>query len=1094
MQISLNIVYKILIFIGLSISLLQPGQHATAQVLTRDAADGALTSHFLKPEIFQKSGALSFNIVRVINQADTAIRIKPIIVLPSDWTLFSMAYNDTLVLPKDSISLIYRFKLPDRMSTEVDHQVFFRAYSMNNKLLSESSSTVYPEAVHYWDVIVPDQRVFFHPRMNKVAYEIRLENNGNIAEVIDLDISTDKKVELTSLGDWQFGQGIRLEPYQDTVLKFNLKYVNPIDRVFDLSKIQINAVSGDEKLIRAMMVEKYDDTYAPFIVDRALPHQVEVGFRTFSGNEKFLPFIKARGISTLKNKSTFFYNFNYYALTGNENFIRNSYYTFLYTWQSFKVGFGAFSSNLGRNLYTRHGFMVSNVVKLSPGLSLEAFVSQSIFTPKTSVAVGYTLSRKKIGFNGSFAYDIDGESQVKTGSAMLQSKLIPLVKNHDMSVNLYGYHEYHYLNNDFTYKGFAWDINYIGTFGETFKVLLSNNYGSPDIPGPQMGLLSFSAQYILLLGDKKKYLSARYINSSRDYYAYNFEGFRIPNTYLYDQYANFTFHSNNNPNHTWEAGPSVEAYLSYRPLPTVPGERTEYNAKKIRFEYKGGIAKRLTLNMKTGLSDISIIDSREIHEQRYDFHLLGGYNLSKGLSLSFSYDYGPMVNSGLYQFAGDAKNHSINFGPSYMKSFFKERVNFSLFANLTYRFDLEYGSANVNPKIEAFLYRDWYAVMTGTYHFTRQNYPEIQVQKSYIYFEFSLKKRWGKSDLNKWQKNTRQLKVILFKDDNSNGVKDEFEQGIPFVKTRLILTNSDNPNISTEFPVDITLLSSEKGIVYYNRLPTGFYDLAITPLGDVKEYFYVDRSIDKLQLTRNMTYYVPFQKATKITGQLFVERQKFIKKGEENIDLKNIKITAYNKQGNSYSSFTLEDGSFTIFVPGFNTYYLRMGNVFGSNYKILKNDISITVADTTNNYVEFNVAEVNRQVKFKSAKTATPDTLEPAPLKIKILHGKFYENSGQVPVDKDAMPEFKIKEAPVIEQEMIPGNHYVVIGTDISRTGAVKLIRIVEENGISANLGYDETSGRYYIFTKYYQNKGDSRDELQRLRNAGLQDAEVIKF
>ena len=77
---------------------------------------------------------------------------------------------------------------------------------------------------------------------------------------------------------------------------------------------------------------------------------------------------------------------------------------------------------------------------------------------------------------------------------------------------------------------------------------------------------------------------------------------------------------------------------------------------------------------------------------------------------------------------------------------------------------------------------------------------------------------------------------------------------------------------------------------------------------------------------------------------MLVTRQKFIKKGEESLDLTNIKITAYNKQGNSYSSFTLSDGSFTIFVPRNNTYYVRMGNVFGPGYKIMQNDINITIA------------------------------------------------------------------------------------------------------------------------------------------------------
>jgi hypothetical protein len=353
---------------------------------------------------------------------------------------------------------------------------------------------------------------------------------------------------------------------------------------------------------------------------------------------------------------------------------------------------------------------------------------------------------------------------------------------------------------------------------------------------------------------------------------------------------------------------------------------------------------------------------------------------------------------------------------------------------------------------------------------------------------------WGKSEFDKWQKDTRQLRVIMFKDDNGNGVKDDTEQGVPFVKTRLVLTNSANPNVSTQFPVDITLLSNEKGLVYYNKLPTGFYELSIMPLSDVKEYFYVNRSIEKLELSKNQVYYIPFQKATKITGKLIVERQKFIKKGTETLDLENIRITAYSNEGNSYSSLTLDDGTFTIFVPGHNSYYIRMGNVFGPGFKILKNDIPITVSDTASQEIVFNVQEVTRQIKFKDTKPAVADTAAQQPLKIKVLHGKFYENSSNVPVDKDAIPDFNVKEAPVIEESILPGNHYVVIGNDISREEGIKLVRIVDENGIPAILGYNEADQKYFVFTKYSTDKGDLRVELDKLKLAGLNEAQIIKF
>jgi hypothetical protein len=1056
-----------------------------------------LSISFIKPEITQKTGQFSFNVIRIRNHSDSTVRFKPLLVYPDGWVPFSAPFKDTLVQPHDSISLPFRFQLPEQVSAEKKYEIIFRAYSMQNQLLTENHCKVYPEVFHDWNITLPEKRAFFYPRNNLATIELLLENKGNVAERINLNVKPDNKMSLETSGNWLPGDKIHLEAYQDTVIKFNVRYMPTDDRVFDLTKIHVNAFTEDKNLPpKPVFVEKYDDTYAPFHADRNLPHQAETGFRTFKGNQDFLPFIKARGTSTLNNTSYFQYNFNYYALTGNEDLISNTYYSLLYSRKSFKTGIGAFSSELGRNLYTRNGIMFSNIFKINPVLSIEGFLSQSFFSPKTSVAVGYNIESKKVSLKGSASYDLDAVKKVNTGSMLLQSGLITLFKDHDINFRVYGYHEYHDVLNDYTMMGFAWDINYFLKFGNGVAIQITNNYGSPNVPGPQMGLLNFLAQSSILMRSGKKYFSVQYNNSSRKYHTYTAEGLKTPDAKLYDQYANIQLHSRSNPNHTWDFGPSVEYYNSVRPLMTIEGAKSEYTAQKFRFEYKAVILKLLTVNMKTGMSNITIKETSEIKDTRFDFHLLGGLSLKKGYGLSFSYDYGPMVNSGLYQFSGDAKNHSLTISPSLSSYYFNERINFNLFANLIYRFDLQYASFNINPKIEAYVYRDWYVSASGTYHYMRQQYPDILTSDSYTYFELSIKKRWGKSDINKWQKDTRRLRVVMFKDDNGNGVKEDTEQGIPFVKTRLKLTNSDNPNINTQFPVDIILLSNAAGTVNYNRIPKGFYELTVTPLSDVKEYFYVNRSAEKLELTRNATYYIPFQKANKITGKIVMKRQKFIKTGEETLDLANIKITAYNKQGNSYSSFTLQDGSFTIFVPQNNAYYVRMGNVFGPGFKIMQNDINISVGESTDNVIVFNVNEISRQIKFKDAlaKTTEVDTLQQKPLKFKVLHGKFYENSSEAAADKDAVPHFEIKEAPVQEENMIPGNFYVVIGIDSTRTDAVKIKKIMDENGLNTSLGYGESTATYYIFTKYFPNKGDAKKELERIKTIGIKEAEIIKY
>lgn len=77
---------------------------------------------------------------------------------------------------------------------------------------------------------------------------------------------------------------------------------------------------------------------------------------------------------------------------------------------------------------------------------------------------------------------------------------------------------------------------------------------------------------------------------------------------------------------------------------------------------------------------------------------------------------------------------------------------------------------------------------------------------------------------------------------------------------------------------------------------------------------------------------------------------------------------------------------------------------------------------------------------------------------------------------------------------MIPGNYYVVIGTDTNRTQAVKLYKILEENGLRINLGFDELTGTYYVYSKYFLNRSEAKKDLDLLIKANIDSAEIFKF
>jgi len=1080
-----------LFFINLAI-LLCSCLNISAQYSEPPANVSSLESSFVKPMVYQKLGELCFNVVRIYNPTDSVIRIKPILNIPDDWALFGSSFIDTLVQPNQSISLSFSLRVSSDASSDIQHQIDFNAYSDNNRLLSTSSFLVQLEAMHKWDVIMPDKRVFFYPDLNEARFEMKIVNMGNVAEVISIDIQPDKKISLKSMNGWEFKQDIRLAAHQDTIIEFKATYNYSDDRIFDIGKVQIYASAGDETIYRNILIEKYSDIYSPFNIDRTLQHETELGMRGFTKSERPYPFIKARGAMDFSEESNFRYNFTYYDLTETEDVIGNTYYHFLYSRKSLKAGIGAFSSQLGRNLYSRNSVMVSNALSLSPASTLEGYISYSFLSPKTSAAIGYGYQKEDVNMLGSVSYDLDDVRKVNTGSVVYRLNSLSLTKDHLINAVLYGYTEDHYLTKKYTLAGIAWDINYYGDIGKRLSLQFTNNYGSPDIPGNQMGLLNFLVKLKYLPDNEKRYFSTKYFNISRDYYNISITGDKLPNILLKDQYANILYHTDANSIHRWSLGPSAEFYQKVNPT-SNPENQIAFDITKFRLEYRGYIGRSLMISMKSGLSYFHYIDPVDYKTDKFDFHLLSDYH-KNGYGIRLAYNYGPMVNTGLYQYALDAITNGINISPYAIKSFLSGRIALTFFTNYTYRFDMEYGSINVNPKIEAYVFRNWYFVTSGTYNYTHQQYKEQQVGNSSYYVEFSIKKKWGKSHEYQSGKELIRLKVYAFQDDNGNGKKDKGEAGIPYIKIRAQLTNVADQRVMQSLPYDFTLLTNEDGMVIFNGMPKGFYDLLISPLSELKEYFFVSQSAEKLELSQKSTYYVPFQKASKITGQIVVKRRKFLKEEEQGMDIANVRVSAFNKQGESFSDLTDENGRFTIFAPGNNTYYLRMKNVFGNKFKILKNDIPVTLSDSISEPAVFNVVELDRQLKLKKAKPAVAGTSKPSSQKLKVLSGDLYEKTGDKGADKDAAPDFNIKTAPVLDQQMIPGKFYVVVAEVVSRLEALRYNVIMKEQGINTYVGVTNNPEKFYVFTNHYQKRAEAKSEVSLMTKVGLKTIWVIEY
>lgn len=1051
-----------------------------------------LEAHFVKEEFEQEAGVLGFNVIHISNLSTTPITIKPELVVPKGWAVFSTAIIETTIPPNDSIFIPFRIRIPTKADSDIKHEVLLNVFSETNTLLLQARSYVKPVSFHNWQLVIPQRRVYFYPRIKLAEFDVIIENNGNTREFVRLDMQPDFKVRIGSASDWKTGQSYELGPEQDTTIHFRVYYTNQQERIFDISRIQIIALTDNSQDSKVVLVEKYIDTYDPFQLNYSLPHMIEAGFRMSNTRNEVTPYLNARGKQIFNKTSDFEYLFSNYNIGETNHFVDYSTYRFIYSRKSLKAGVGSIGSTLGRNMYSQNAIMLSNVFTLNKYNTFEVFGSQDFMDPITSLAGGYNYSKGNLELQGSVGYNLNSLREVNTGSFMFRTSPINIWWGHSVNAILYALREEHYHAAPYTQQGIAWDINYFGRIGKKFTFQLVNNYGSPDIPGSRMGLLKIATNLKYKPFVKNNYFSARYINTSRTFYNYNYEGKKMRSFTLHDQYINVLYHSYKNKNNRWSLGPSIELYQSLSPLYSGVRDTADYRVQKFKLEFFDELWHDLKLNFKAGIRNISYVGNVVVEEMKYDLNLIADYNRN-GYGVRVRYDYGPMINSGLYQAASDVDYNGVQLAPYVSKYYWKKRLNVRLFVNTTYRFDLNYTYLNIIPKVEAYIFRDWYAVVGGNYTFNQRKNNEFDYSNYNYYLEFSIKKYWGKSEKLRPEKKLRRLKVILFQDENGNSIKDQYEKGVPYVKTRITLISPLNAEEASRFPIDITLLSNEKGIVTFKQLPKGTYDLTLKSLNNLKEYFYVDKQNKSIDLSRTQTVYIPFQKANSIDGKIEIALNKFSNESGETRDLSNIKITAYNNLGNSYSSFTKKDGSFVIFAPGENTYQLRMKNVFGSSYSILQNDISVYVSDTTEILVIFDVVENSRKISFKKARPDIPDSVKFAPVKIKVLPGDIYENEDDRTANKDSIPAFDLNQI----TEVIPmakGTIYVIVKETEIQTDAVALMSILKENGLKTFLGFDAEKEIYYVFTNTFSKRSAAQKEMDRIELLGIKDGEILKF
>jgi hypothetical protein len=191
------------------------------------------------------------------------------------------------------------------------------------------------------------------------------------------------------------------------------------------------------------------------------------------------------------------------------------------------------------------------------------------------------------------------------------------------------------------------------------------------------------------------------------------------------------------------------------------------------------------------------------------------------------------------------------------------------------------------------------------------------------------------------------LKLILFKDGNSNGVKDVGEEP---VAGQTLSLNGD------------LFVSDATGVVLYKNTEKGLYKADFGFSSKLKGWIPSNGTLQNFDLHGNRNIEIPYKVSRIVTGKLLVEKDSF-----SNIKFNpaNIKVTAAGEKEETYSTLTDENGEFYFNLPSGNYVITLSELAFSDQFKPVQFSQAADLHNNDSKTLYFEIKQKRRQINIK---------------------------------------------------------------------------------------------------------------------------------
>ena len=993
----------------------------SSAIAKTEGAHNVISMEFIKEKVEHSPDSIFFNILKVSNNNAKPVQGVVRISVPVGWKVISDVETMVNITPGNTTLIPIRVSLARNAVGGVSYLVNATLYSnrtlfpdKNQSSVSKACYITIPKKVK-WDIIPEYRLVYFDRYTQSAPFKLNLTNKGNGSQVVKLEFDIGSSLDFPGALGRKYFTTIELKPHSDTVMSFFVRYISPDESSLwnrDFNKLSIKVFAVSDSITKKTSVNfKYlESSFNNNLYDNQTPLTIELQLQNLLSDVSPRVLFGAWGFIWLKNNNTIDYNVRIPGISFSRN---NNMKDFgAYTWQRsrimvqykadrWEVQAGDITGNGGIGLLTAFGRGVSGSYEINEKNKIGGAVAATLVNPIYSGNLHYqtTSLPRGIAMGTSLTYISDNYNKLNIFGADVNA-FVPLFPGNSIYAILGVTQTQHNYNNQTFIDGAGNFIttvdpntSFLGVGARVGYVLdrkkikgtLTGSYSSPHFSqffGSRL-MLNGSTTYFI---NKKFYLIGNSNLTFQDPRVYN-RGVLIPeNTYLSGRHG-IELADRVNSRLTLFAGPLLE-HISVKQLKILPNGDSVFTRFKtispkisLRVNYKTGVSGYVGPYALLGYTYIvdaqdSTIGIPAPTSKTVFYNAKFGLNvIQNNWGVNVFYYYGPhdLSTQGDYYYFG-SYSKSIRIMPYFQKYYYNKLLLVSSYNSYYYEVHSNAERIALNARLHFNFKKGWSLFIDNNlYMYSKVGTEGNKIFSRAYYLSVGFRKSF---DIPQPRVKYYDLKVVCFKDMNGNGKQDENEQGI----TDIIISidrNAQTDSVtgkSVIYPghfMPSEMITDNFGQVDYYHIPEGEFNVKIFPLMNLVDLYNINGQKQKVVVTRDTTFYVPFAQSYRVSGNIILNRDKFSSAGS--VSTANIRITATDSLGNSFATLSTSDGSYTLYVPQAGNYKVTINNVFGDQFFLQESMYEVSFNGDKDFHVDFIFNEKKRQMNINGATGFLPE-------------------------------------------------------------------------------------------------------------------------